>query len=188
MKYIIGCDEVGYGAACCDLVVCAVKSPKDWNKPYLKDSKKLSSKKREEVNILLQKDNDIQFVIKSAPPSDIDKYGVYEMLKILHIEAIKSLICQDSFVIVDGNLKLIDDCLNADNYKSVVKADNTIHQTMAASIIAKVYRDNLMIQYDKLFPVYDWKSNKGYLSKNHKDGIRKYGLCDLHRKSYDIKV
>jgi len=187
MNYIIGCDEVGYGSVAGDLVVCGVKAPISWSMEGLKDSKKLSAKKREIFNTKLRQDINISFCLASRSNDEIDKHGVALMLKSAFVETFKNLYSDNSFIIVDGILKF--EGLGVDDYdiRTEVKADNKYPVVMAASIIAKTFRDNLMCEYHKKYPNYEWNKNMGYGSKNHIEAISKFGYSPLHRKSYKIK-
>lgn len=187
MNYIIGCDEVGYGAFAGPIVVCAVKAPVSWSMEGLKDSKKLTPKKREEFNLKLRSDKAIKFCIASRSNEEIDKYGLGVMHKSAFIETFHNLYSDDCFIIVDGVLKF--DGLGVDAYdiRSEVKADDKYPVVMAASIVAKTFRDNLMHDYHKKYPHYGWNSNVGYGAKIHIQGIIDHGYSPLHRRSYKIK-
>lgn len=188
MNYIIGCDEVGYGAFAGPLVVCGVKAPITWTMDGLKDSKKLSPKKREELNLKLRADKSIKFCIVSRSNEEIDKYGLGIMHKSAFVEAFHNLHSNDSFIIVDGVLKF--DGLGVDAYdiRSEVKADDKYAVVMAASIIAKTFRDSLMHELHEKYPHYGWDSNVGYGAKIHVQGIIDYGYSPLHRRSYKVKA
>jgi len=187
--YIIGCDEVGLGSLAGNLVVGAIKAPENWSIPGLNDSKKLTDKQRRVMNEKIRKcieNNEIQLSIVDASPMLIDSQGVYSVLKNLYHEAAKSLYRPNDTIIIDGNVNF-DEVLVGMNYKTVVKADSKYPTVMAASIIAKVYRDDLMIKLSEQFPDYDWASNKGYGSPKHIDTIRKLGYSEFHRLSYKLK-
>lgn len=184
---IIGCDEVGYGSYAGPLCVCGVRAPKDWSLAGLKDSKKLSAKKRDALRaqLLQQVENKIiTYYLAQRSNLHIDKFGVAYSLKDAYVEVFQVLYQNDSLIVCDGILKF--DNLGVDHYDkiSVIKADNTYPTVMAASILAKTYRDNVMKQLDKDYPVYDWKSNVGYHSKSHLEALEKYGVSSLHRMSY----
>lgn len=191
-KYIIGNDEVGYGAISCEIVVGAVKAPKNWSIPGLNDSKKLSPKKREIMRGQLLKLVDekvIQFHIAERSNKDIDKFGLVPMLKSCYVECFKHLYTDDSLIVCDGNLKF--DNLGVDDFDkvSLIKADTLISSVMAASILAKTYRDEKMREYHKDYPQYNWIQNMGYFGHGniHIDAIKKYGFSPLHRLSYKLK-
>jgi ribonuclease HII len=189
-KYIVGADEVGYGALAGMIVVVGIRAPQDWKLKGLNDSKKLSAKKREALLLPLMElvqSNDIDYHLAERSNIYIDQVGVATALRECYAEVFKQLYCEDCLLIADGNLKF--DELTKDGYtvKSVVKADTLIPAVMAASIIAKVWRDDKMHTLHHQYPVYGWNSNVGYPAKAHLDGIRKYGYTPLHRMSYKVK-
>lgn len=185
--YIIGCDEVGTGSGVACLVVCGVKAAQSWNLTGLNDSKKLSPKKRNYIRDQLyeQANNKIiEFYISEQSNEIIDQLGLATALKNAYIDVFNILYDDNSSIIVDGNLKFDLDM----NITSIVKADSKIPTVMAASIIAKTYRDRLMQYLHEQYPVYGWDKNVGYLTSEHKAAIKKYGLSPLHRKSYKINL
>jgi len=185
--FIVGADEVGYGCLAGPLVVCGVRAPRDWSLSGLNDSKKLSEKKRlvmgDKLSNLISK-NEITFHIAERSNVQIDKTGVAFALKDAYVEVFHKLYQEDSLIISDGILKF--DNLGADAYDkvSIIKADTKIPAVMAASIIAKNYRDGKMKIFHPLHPQYGWNSNVGYGSKDHLEAIAKHGPCALHRFSY----
>lgn len=185
---IIGADEVGYGCLAGPLVVCAVMAPNRWSLRGLNDSKKLSEKKRLRMREKLSKlieDKLIFFHIAERSSFQIDKLGIAVALKSCYDECIRTLDKnKDCQVIIDGILKF--DSLVQDGYKikSVPKADTRIPTVMAASILAKTYRDDLMKAYHLLHPMYNWISNMGYGSAEHLKAIEEFGPSPLHRFSY----
>lgn len=186
-NFIVGADEVGYGALSGPVVVCAVRSPKDWNLEGLNDSKKLSEKKRnlmrDKLLQLVQLD-EIKFAIASRSNIEIDSLGIAAALKACYTDVFIKLHTDDSLLIADGNLKF--DELAAAGYivKSIVKADTLIPTVMAASILAKTYRDDLMYKMHEQHPEYDWINNVGYGASKHLAAIKQYGPSSLHRMSY----
>jgi ribonuclease HII len=185
--YTIGVDECGTGALCGQLVVCGVRAPHDWSLPGLNDSKKLSEKKREEMRLKLLPlilNNTISFHLAERSHLIIDQLGMYAALKDAYVEIFHKLYQYSDLIITDGNLKF--DNLGVDNYniQSVIKADAKYPTVMAASILAKTYRDQELREVDKLHPQYDWKTNKGYSTKTHLQAIKQFGACSLHRQSY----
>lgn len=185
--FTVGCDEVGYGCLAGPLVVVGVRAPKDWKIDGLNDSKKLSPKKRETMSAKLEKliiSGDITWALAERSNTIIDKLGVAVALKDAYVEVFHQLYQPDSLIISDGILKF--DNLGVDAYDkiSVVKADTKIPQVMAASILAKVYRDSKMKLLHKTYPNYGWDHNVGYGAKDHLQAIEKHGPCPLHRFSY----
>ena len=192
IQYIIGCDEVGTGSCACELVVCGVKADKnDWILSGINDSKQLSIKKREELRIQLLKladEGKFTFHIAERSNNQIDEFGLGAMLKDAYVEIFHKLYSDDSLIIADGNIKF--DGLGVDHMEimSLVKADTLLPSVMAASILAKTYRDEKMRNYHLEYPVYGWDKNVGYSTKKHLEAIKKYGLSPLHRVSYKLKI
>ena len=187
----VGCDEVGYGCLAGPLVVCGVAAPRGWSLEGLNDSKKLTEKKRlamrEKLNKLIE-DKVISFHMAERSSFEIDKFGVSPMLKSAYIECMKALdTTKESLIITDGILKF--DNLGVDDYSivSMIKADTLVPTVMAASILAKTYRDGKMRILHELHPQYGWDSNVGYGSADHMAAMRAHGLSPLHRRSYKVK-
>jgi ribonuclease HII len=185
--HIVGCDECGYGSLAGPLVVVGVRAPKDWSLPDLNDSKKLSAKKREALLLPLMKlvqNKEISYHLAERSNTIIDQQGVAVALKDAYVECFHALYQPDSLIISDGILKF--DKLGVDGYDkvSVIKADSKFPAVMAASIIAKVWRDDKMHQLHYSYPNYDWLFNVGYGSRKHIKAIMEYGPTPLHRFSY----
>jgi ribonuclease HII len=186
-NYIVGCDECGYGSLAGPLVVVGVRAPKDWSLPGLNDSKKLSAKKREALLLPLMKlvqNKEISYHLAERSNTVIDQQGVAVALKDAYVECFHALYQPDSLIISDGILKF--DKLGVDGYDkvAVIKADSKFLAVMAASIIAKVWRDDKMHQLHFSYPNYGWNKNVGYGSKVHLEAIAYYGPSPLHRFSY----
>lgn len=184
-EYIVGVDDVGSGPLAGPLVVCAVRAPADWALAGLKDSKTLSTKRLEELSAILLADKSIQHLIIEKSNDEIDDKGLGEASKEAYLEAALGLLQEGDKAIIDGNIKFTS-C--PANVSCMVKADQQMPTVMAAAIIAKVHRDNIMKGYHTLCPQYNWASNVGYGTKEHKEAIKKYGLSSLHRKSFNIKL
>jgi ribonuclease HII len=185
--FIIGCDEVGYGAWSGPLVVVGVRAPKDWALEGLNDSKKLSPKKRETMSAKLEKliaDGSIAWAMAERSNIIIDQMGLGVALKDAYVEIFKRMYNDESLIISDGNLKFDDPEVKAYDKTSVIKADTLYTQVMAASILAKVYRDNKMKLLHHQYPMYGFDHNVGYHSSDHMEGLLKHGPCPLHRHSY----
>lgn len=190
--YIIGADEVGYGSLAGPLVVVGVRAPKDWNLEGLDDSKKLKNKSEKKLHEMgaklleLAKEGQITYHLAERSNVQIDKWGVAKALKDAYVECFHKLYQEDSRIITDGILKF--DGLGVDNYDklSMIKADAQVPHCMAASIIAKCYRDKLMKEvHHPKYPQYGWDGNVGYWHKDHVAAINKLGPTPLHRWSYD---
>lgn len=188
--WILAADEVGYGSWAGSLCIGAIKAPTNWSILGLNDSKKLTDKQRRKMNVEIRKSidaGDIQFTIVERTNKQIDSIGLGVCLKECYKEVAEKLYTPDSLIIIDGNVNFSKVLIGMD-YQTVIKADTIYPAVMAASIIAKVYRDDKMIELAKQFPNYGFDKNKGYGSINHLDAIRAFGYSEYHRKSYKIKL
>ena len=175
---IAGVDEVGRGPLIGPVVACACILPVNFYHKDIKDSKKLSEKKREEMYKII-KENAISIGIGIVSEKVIDEVNIYEATKIAMKEAIKNLNITPEHVLIDA-MKLE---LNIPS-TSIIKGDAKSESIAAASIIAKVTRDHMLDEMDKEYPMYDLKNNKGYGTKKHLEALRTCGPCKYHRVSY----
>jgi len=200
-KYLIGADESGAGCNAGILTVVAVKAPVNWKISGLNDSKKLSKNRRatlfEELSTLtklakIAKPHESHFAYSLAISTndEIDQLGLAACLDKCYKTAIINLYDQDSYVIWDGNrhIKGIESICTTNTYTSLIKADSQIPHVMAASIIAKHYKDTDMAKKHLQYPQYNWINNSGYPTKDHKEAIKSYGYNEFHRRSYNIKL
>lgn len=179
IKLIAGVDEVGRGPLIGPVVACAVILPVNFFHKDIKDSKKLTEKKREEVYNII-KENAISIGIGIVSEKVIDDINIYEATKIAMKEAINDLDITPEHVLIDA-MKLDLDIPST----SIIKGDALSESIAAASIIAKVTRDHLLIKMDEEYPMYDLKHNKGYGTKKHIEALEEYGACKYHRKSFN---
>jgi ribonuclease HII len=189
-EYFIGCDEVGTGSYAGPLVVAGVRAPRDWTLQGLNDSKKLSPKRRGVMGAKLEKliaDGFIAWEMAERSNTIIDQMGLGAALKDAYYEVFKQLYNDQSLIIIDGNLKFDNPEVETYNKICVIKADALFPQVMAASILAKVYRDTKMKVLHNQYPMYGWDHNVGYINSSHIDAVNKYGYCSLHRLSYKVK-
>lgn len=177
IKYIAGVDEAGRGPLAGPVVSASVILPKDFNNPFLNDSKLLSKKKRNELFEIIKKEA-ISIGIGIIDNDIIDKVNILEATKLSMKEAINNLSVKPDFIIID-HVKL--DLINSESF---TKGDQLSLSIAAASVIAKVTRDNLMKEYDKLYPEYDFVNNQGYGTKKHLDALNKYGPTKIHRLTF----
>lgn len=178
---IAGVDEVGRGPLIGPVVTACVVLPKNFKLDGLTDSKKISEKKRELFYEYII-NNCVAYSVGECSPEEIDKYNILEATKIAMkraIDKVNKKINLD-YILIDGNMKFDFDY----KYKSIVKGDSKSISISAASIIAKVTRDRMLIELDKKYPMYGFKNHKGYPTKKHLDAIKKYGLIDGYRMSY----
>ena len=178
---ICGVDEVGRGPLNGPVVTACVILPKDFKLDGLTDSKKLTEKKREQYYEYII-NNCTCYAVGECSPEEIDKYNILEATKIAMKRAIDQVNEQMKveYVLIDGNMKFDF----AYPYQSIVKGDSKSISIAAASVVAKVTRDHMMIELDKKYPMYGYKKNKGYPTKAHIEAINKYGLIEGYRKSY----
>lgn len=181
-KYICGVDEVGRGPLAGPVVCAAVILPLEDIIEGVDDSKKLTAKKRENLAREIQ-NRAIAFNICRIEPEIIDKINILEATKLCMKNAVEGLEISPDFVITDGNMHLDI----AIPQMSIVKGDSLSYVIGASSIIAKVYRDSLMDEYDKLYPDYGFARNKGYGTAEHISGIIRAGICPIHRRSFTKK-
>lgn len=177
-KYIAGVDEVGRGPFAGPVVASCVILPEDYYLEGITDSKKLSKKKREYFYDIIKRD---ALAIKTIFIDNevIDKINILEATKMAMTKAIKEISIKPNVVLIDA-VKLNLDIETI----SIIKGDLKSITISAASIIAKVERDNYMSKMHELYPVYDFLHNAGYGTKKHIEALEKYGTCPLHRLSY----
>lgn len=179
IKYIAGVDEVGRGPLIGPVVTACVVLPKDYKLDGLTDSKKLSEKKRNEFYDIIQKDA-LGIGVGIKDETVIDEVNIYEATKLAMYEAIENTPCKIEHVLIDAmKLEKLDKPST-----SIVKGDQLSISIAAASVIAKVTRDRMMDELDSKYPEYNFKKNKGYPTKQHKEAIEKYGILKEHRKSF----
>lgn len=178
-KLIAGVDEVGRGPLVGPVVVACVILPKDFFLEGLTDSKKLSEKKREQFyDIIMEQAISVSIGIKDE--NVIDEVNIYEATKLAMYEAIENSKVKPDYVLIDA-MKLEN--LDVPSL-SIIKGDLKSISISAASVIAKVTRDRMMYELDKLYPMYNFKKNKGYPTKEHVIAIEKYGILKQHRKTF----
>lgn len=175
---IAGVDEVGRGPLVGPVVTAAVILPVNYKLDGLTDSKKLSEKKREKFYDIIMHDA-VSVGIGMKDNDVIDKVNIYEATKLAMVEAISNLNIKPEHVLIDAMPLEIDI-----PHTSIIKGDAKSLSIAAASVIAKVTRDRIMLDLDKKFPMYNYKKNKGYPTKEHVDAINKYGINNLYRKTY----
>jgi len=180
IKYIAGVDEVGRGPLNGPVVTACCVLPEDFKLEGLTDSKKLTEKKRNEYFEYI-KEHAICYGIGECSPEEIDEFNIYEATKIAMKRAISIVQKQIPLehVLIDA-MKLDLDIPST----SIIKGDSKSISIAAASVVAKVTRDNMMYELDLKYPMYDFKNNKGYPTKKHIEAIKQYGIINEHRKTY----
>lgn len=178
-----GCDEVGRGCLCGPVVAATVILDANFDQKLINDSKKLSFKTRLELDSYI-KDNVIDFGIAELSPEFIDRHNILNAsIHAMH-RALDQLKTRPELILVDGN-KFHP--YNYTPHQCVIKGDSKILSIAAASILAKNYRDQLMIQLHEEFPEYGWNKNMGYATKTHREALKKYGPTKYHRKSFRLE-
>lgn len=181
-KYICGVDEVGRGPLAGPVVCAAVIMPLDKLVEGVDDSKKITKKKRE---ILAEKilNCAVACHICRIEREIIDEINILQATRLCMKNAVEGLSVKPDFVLTDGNMTLDISVPQT----SVIKGDAKSYTIGAASIVAKVYRDNIMKEYAALYPQYGFETNAGYGSRSHIEAIEKYGLTPIHRRSFTSK-
>ena len=179
-NYICGIDEAGRGPLAGPVVVAAVIMPKDSMIEGVNDSKKVSEKKREKLYELIIEEA-ISYSVGIVDQNEIDRINILNATKAGLTEAVRTLKVKPELILVDA-LTNIDTC--GVPYKSIIKGDAKSYSIAAASIIAKVTRDRIMREWDKVYPQYGFEKHKGYGTAAHISAIKENGLCPLHRLSF----
>ena len=177
--YIGGVDEAGRGPLAGPVVASVVVFEKGTKIPYINDSKKLSEAKREELFDII-KEQALDYGIGIVDNEEIDEYNILNATYMAMKKALNCLKNTPDYLLIDAaTIPGIDI-----HQKPIIKGDSKSISIAAASILAKVTRDNIMYQYDEIFPEYGFKSHKGYGTKEHYEAIEKYGITRIHRKSF----
>ena len=174
---IAGTDEVGRGPLVGPVVAAAVILPKNYTLDGLNDSKKLSEKMRNEYYNILVKDA-VSYAVGVVDAKEIDEINIYEASRKAMIKALKGLSVKPDFILSDAMP------LPFDNSKAIIHGDALSLSIAAASVIAKVTRDEMMYELDKVHPEYGFKNHKGYPTKKHLENLKKYGILDSYRLTY----
>ncbi len=198
---IVGCDEVGRGPLAGPVVACSVrfygdeKRLKQLSNLDITDSKKLSSKKRKKIlsdlnisfeklktnRVFQNKDFDFSFCLADAAPDKIDEINIFQASLLAMKDSSERLVKINDYILVDGKFVFETD---HKNIMPVIKGDSKSMVIALASIIAKEFRDEKMIELSLLHPVYMWHKNSGYPTKDHLQAIKDYGITNYHRKSF----
>ena len=179
-KYICGVDEAGRGPLAGPVCAAAVIVPEDCEIEGLNDSKKISEKKRELLyDIIIEKA--VAYSIAYGTLEEIEQYNILEATYLAMNRAIDGLSVKSDFALIDGNRvpkNITVPC------ETVIKGDSKSYSIAAASILAKVTRDRLLLEYDEKYPQYGFASHKGYGTKAHYEAIAQHGVCEVHRLSF----
>jgi ribonuclease HII len=177
-----GCDEAGRGCLAGPVFASAVILSKEFTHPLLNDSKKLSANQRNELRIVIEKEA-LSFAVASCDHLEIDELNILKASITAMHRAVSLLHVIPELLLIDGNRFI--------KYKNIphhciIKGDGLFFSIAAASVLAKTYRDDFMLQLNELYPDYHWNVNKGYPTATHKEAIRLHGITPFHRKSFNL--
>lgn len=183
-KLILECgtDEAGRGCLAGPVTAAAVILPKNFKNSILNDSKQLSEKKRELLRPIIEEEA-ICFAFAHIFQEKIDSINILNASILAMHKSIEQLNPNPEFIIVDGNrFKPLNDI----PFETIIKGDSKYMSIAAASVLAKTYRDDYMNKIHEEFPMYNWKKNKGYPTKEHRAAIKEFGVTKYHRKSFRL--
>ena len=187
-KIEAGCDEAGRGCLAGSVYAAAVILPEGYQNELLNDSKQLTEKRRYQLREMIERDA-VAWAVGIVTPEEIDKINILNASILAMHRALDQLKVRPEAIIVDGNrFKPYKDPSSNQSlpHTTIVKGDGKYLAIAAASILAKTYRDDYMNQLAEEYPQYDWRSNKGYPTKKHREAIRQYGTTPYHRMSYNL--
>ena len=178
-----GCDEAGRGPLAGPVFAAAVVLPKNFCHPVLNDSKKMTEKQRDELRPIIEKEA-LAWAVEAVSAAEIDEINILNASIAGMQRAVRKLAVKPDFLLIDGNrFKPFDEF----KYATVVHGDAIYTSIAAASVLAKTYRDEVMIRLAEEFPMYGWERNMGYPTKEHIEAIRRYGYTKWHRRSFHPK-
>ena len=181
-KIEAGCDEAGRGCLAGSVYAAAVILPDDYQNDLLNDSKQLTEKRRYQLREIIERDA-VAWAVGIVTPEEIDKINILNASILAMHRALDQLKVRPEAIIVDGNRFKP---YNNIPHTTIVKGDGKYLSIAAASILAKTYRDDYMNRLAEEYPQYDWRSNKGYPTKKHREAIKQFGITPYHRKSYNL--
>ena len=181
-KVEAGCDEAGRGCLAGPVVAAAVILPKKFHHPLLNDSKQLNEKKRNELRTVIEKEA-VSYGVAFIEPQKIDEINILNASFLAMHKALDQLTVLPDSLLIDGNRF---NAYNSIPHHCMIKGDGRFMSIAAASILAKTYRDEYMLQLHNDYPNYDWINNKGYPTEKHRNLIEKHGITPHHRKSFKL--
>ena len=181
-KIEVGCDEAGRGCLAGPVVAAAVLLPHNFKNKTLNDSKQMSKKNREKIEIIIKKEA-ISFGIGIVSPQEIDEINILNASFLAMHRATEKIKGKFELLLIDGNR--FNKYKNVD-HKCIIKGDTKYMSIAAASVLAKTARDKIMKDLSQEFPKYDWENNKGYPTKKHRVAIKELGTNIHHRKSFRL--
>ena len=177
-----GCDEAGRGCLAGPVFAAAVILPLDFSNDRLNDSKQLTEKQRYQLRDVIMREA-VAYAVAKLDAPQIDEINILNAsIKSMHL-ALDQLSVRPEFIIVDGNRF---NPYNGIKYQTIVKGDGKYLSIAAASVLAKTFRDDFMVQIDKEFPQYNWAKNKGYTTVDHRAAIAQYGATPYHRRTFRL--
>ncbi len=178
-----GCDEVGRGCIAGPVFAAAVILPFDYQNEEINDSKQLTAAKRQNLRTIIERDA-LAWAVGQVSEKEIDEINILKASFLAMTRAVQQLSIKPQLLLIDGNRFINQTDIP---YQTVVKGDATYLSIAAASILAKCYRDELMVRLHNEYPQYGWNDNKGYPTPSHQDAVFKYGLSPYHRRSFQLK-
>ncbi len=177
-----GCDEAGRGCLAGPVYAAAVILPPDFKNDLLNDSKKLTEKQRYKLRPIIEKEA-LAWAVEAVTNEEIDKINILNASFTAMNRAVKKLKIKPEHLLIDGNRFRPQTDIP---FTCMIKGDGRFLSIAAASVLAKTYRDDFMEQIHNEFPYYDWNKNKGYPTKKHREGIKKYGVTKYHRMTFRL--
>tara|TARA_B100001063_G_C16709384_1_gene527151 strand:+ start:104 stop:703 length:600 start_codon:yes stop_codon:yes gene_type:complete len=177
-----GTDEAGRGCLAGPVTAAAVILPDNFKNNIITDSKQLSEKKRKLLKLIIEEES-VSFGVSHIMMKKIDRINILNASILAMQKSIESLAIKPQHIAVDGNRFK---SFNNIPFNCIIKGDGKYLHIAAASILAKTYRDAYMNQIHNEFPMYNWKKNKGYPTKEHREAIKKFGITKYHRKSFRL--
>ena len=177
-----GCDEAGRGCLAGPVTAAAVILPPDFHNDLINDSKQLTERQRERLRPVIEREA-VAWAVAMVSPQEIDRINILRASITAMHRALDQLTVRPEAVIVDGNR--FKPYRNLP-HTTIVKGDGKYLSIAAASVLAKTYRDDYMNALAEQYPQYDWRSNKGYPTKKHREAIKAFGVTPYHRKSYNL--
>ena len=181
-KIEAGCDEAGRGCLAGPVVASAVILPPGFKHELLNDSKKLTEKQRYKLRPIIEREA-IAWGVGLLDNNEIDEVNILKASFYAMHRAVDKLKTTPNSLLIDGN-RFIQ--YKEVEHHTIIKGDGKYLSIAAASVLAKTYRDDIMLKYHEEFPNYDWKNNKGYPTKKHREGIAKHGATKYHRMSFKL--
>jgi ribonuclease HII len=178
-----GCDEAGRGPLAGPVYAAAVILPEGFSHPLLNDSKQMNEANRDKLREIIEKEA-VAWAVEAVSPAEIDSLNILWASVTVMQRAVKALKVRPDFLLIDGNRFRPFDGFP---YRCIVHGDATYASIAAASVLAKTYRDEYMRRIAADYPQYGWERNMGYPTKEHIEAIRRYGLCEHHRRSFHPK-